>query len=651
MAAKIILCDCLGSQAVHAAAIATAGVACSRVHSSLCMGQADRLAAELAEAGEGAVIACRQEVARLAEIAEGAGLPAPGFVDIRDRAGWSSEAASAGPKQAALVADALVARPETPVVDVVSQGLCLIVGPAARAIPAAERLAGAPSVTALLSDGAEPSLDRRFEVARGRLRSATGALGGFAVSIDALRQLVPGGRGAPTFGEPRDGARSACDVILDLRGDTPLFPAHGKREGCLRPDPRDPQAGADAILAASTLVGTFEKPLHLRYEPALCAHSRASQPACSKCLDVCPTGAIESAGDHVAIDPMVGAGCGACAALCPSQAISSDDPPAAHVFRRLDAMARAFRGAGGRGPRLLVHDAHGAEMIALAARHGAGLPADAIPMELSTVSGFGHAEMLAALGAGFAAVDVLLAPRSDAATLERERALAEAIAGPGRVAVLDVADPEDLPAALRADAPPPDELMLPMGTRRQVTHTAAKAMRPEGGTVPLPEAAPYGAVLVSDACMLCLACASLCPSGALADNPDRPELRFQEDACLQCGLCAEICREDAITLEPRLDLSDAALSQRVLRQEEPAACVECGALFGVRSTIERIVEKLAGRHSMFGSEDTVRLIRMCDDCRVKALMGRGDPMRGPERPCVVTTDDYAPGGGSRRRDH
>ena len=399
---------------------------------------------------------------------------------------------------------------------------------------------------------------------------------------------------------------------------------------------------ADAILAASTLTGTFEKPLHLRYEPALCAHSRASQPGCSKCLDVCPTGAIESAGDHVAIDPMVCAGCGACAALCPSQAISYDDPPVAHVFRRIDAMARAFREAGGTAPRLLVHDAHGAEMIALAARYGAGLPAAVIPMELPTISGFGHAEMLAALGAGFAAVDVLLAPRSDAATLERERALAEAIAGPERVALLDVADPDDLPGALRADAPPPVEPILPMGTRRQVTRTAAQALHPEDGAIALPKGAPYGAVLVSDACTLCLACASLCPSGALADNPDRPELRFQEDACLQCGLCANLCPEDAITLEPRLDLSDDALSQRVLREEEPAACIECGALFGVQSTIDRIVEKLAGRHSMFGSEEAVRLIRMCDDCRVKAQVGRGDPMRGPERPRVVTTDDYRP---------
>ncbi|MCP6275009.1 4Fe-4S binding protein, partial [Klebsiella pneumoniae] len=76
--------------------------------------------------------------------------------------------------------------------------------------------------------------------------------------------------------------------------------------------------------------------------------------------------------------------------------------------------------------------------------------------------------------------------------------------------------------------------------------------------------APYGAVLVDrEACTLCMSCAGLCPTGALLDNPDSPELSFREEACIQCGLCANVCPEDAIRLEPRLDLSDAALRPQV----------------------------------------------------------------------------------------
>ena len=187
----------------------------------------------------------------------------------------------------------------------------------------------------------------------------------------------------------------------------------------------------------------------------------------------------------------------------------------------------------------------------------------------------------------------------------------------------------------------------PMGTRRQITRQAAKALHPETEVLALPEGAPYGAVVVDDdSCTLCLSCVSLCPSGALGDNPDRPELRFQEDACLQCGLCANVCPEDAITYEPRLDLTDAALGQRVLKEEEPFACIECGALFGVKSTVERITAKLEG-HSMFGG-DKLRMIQMCDDCRVNAQFHSEDnPFAAGERPKVRTTEDYL----SKRRDH
>jgi ferredoxin len=431
-----------------------------------------------------------------------------------------------------------------------------------------------------------------------------------------------------------------------------MVPAPQKREGYLRADPRDPLAVAAVVLAASHLTGTFEKPLYVRLEETLCAHSRAGQTACSNCLDICPTGAIMPAGDHVAIDPMVCAGCGACAALCPSTAITYDDPPVAHVLLRMQTLASTYRKAGGDAPRLLVHDAHGAEMIRLAARFGRGLPSDVIPLELQVISGFGHAEMLAALAHGFATVDVLLTPTTERDALDREVALATAIAGAGKLRLLDQTDPDAMSDALY-DVDKPDAVatpVLPLGNRRQIARLAAQALNPQSDDpLPLPDGAPYGAVLVDkDACTLCLSCVSLCPSGALVDNPDMPQLRFQEDACLQCGLCATICPEKAIALKPQLDVSDAALEQRVLNEEEPFACVECGALFGVRSTVERIMEKLAGSHPMFASSDQARMIQMCDNCRVQAQYhSENNPFSGKERPRVRTTEDYY----SKRRDH
>ena len=136
MAATLLVCDCAHSQTIDADSIeAGAGIACSRIHSALCTTEA-AAAAKAIEAGD-AIIACQQEWARFEEIAEELEAPAPMLVDIRDRAGWSDEAAEAGPKQAALVAQALLAAPGTRTVDVVSEGRCLVIGRDSVALPAA----------------------------------------------------------------------------------------------------------------------------------------------------------------------------------------------------------------------------------------------------------------------------------------------------------------------------------------------------------------------------------------------------------------------------------------------------------------------------------------------------------------------------------
>ena len=650
MPKHLIICDCLGSQAIDSDGLSKAtGLTCSRLHTSLCTTQIDQAEAAL-QAGD-AIIACQQERAIFEELATELETEFPGFVDLRDRAGWSEDPRAKLPKMAALAAEAVLTVPEGKSVDVVSEGTCLILGAGETALDAAKNLQDTLSVTVLLTDAAEPPLRAGFDVVRGQLTRAAGAFGGFEVHFDALQEVEPGGRGTPEFSAPRDGAVSHCDLILDLTGETALFPAPEKREGYLRADPRHPPSVAKAVLQASQMIGTFEKPLYVRLEPPLCAHSRAGKPACSNCLNACPTGAITPAGDHVSIDPMICAGCGACAALCPSGAISYDAPSSDTVFRRIQILASAYKKEAGTAPRLLVHeDSFGQELISLSARFGRGLPADVIPLEVPALAGFGHAEMLAALGAGFASVSILLAPKSDRETLEQEATLASAIAGKA-IEILDIPDPDGLSDALFG-APVPDaikEPILPMGTRRQVTRNSAKAIAPETAIIALPETAPYGAVLVDpDACTLCLSCVSLCPSGALTDNPDLPQLRFQEDACLQCGLCSNICPEKAITLEPRLNLTDDAFSQVVLHEEEPFACIECGTLFGTRSTVEKITEKLAGKHAMFASSQAARMIQMCDNCRIQAQYhSKDNPFAAGERPRVRTSEDYF----SKRKDH
>jgi ferredoxin len=641
----------LSSQFVDAEGIeAATGLQCSKVHSSLCTKEI-RIAAKAIEHGD-AIIACQQERQRFIELADEIGASEPDFLDLRDRAGWSDDATSKMPKMAALAAEALLPAAPFKSLDVHSNGLCLIIGPTEVAKSAALDLCEILSVTILSDVPADVMIDSRFDQIFGSLKSARGALGGFEVRLENLQEIVRGGRGASELTPSKDGATSQCDVILDLSGDAPLFPAPEKREGYLRADPKSPGLVAEAVLKASQLVGIFEKPLYVKLEEPLCAHSRAEQIACSKCLNICPTGAIVPNGDHVAIDPMICAGCGGCAAVCPSGAITYDAPAVDIIFKRQQTLASTYRKAGGKAPRLLVTDREfGTEMISLFARFGRGLPAEVIPMEVDALGGYGHAEILAALACGFASVDILLAPKTDREALDQEIVIAQALGGGSTIRLLDLKDPDALADQLHQKNKSTSECepILPIGNRRQVARLAATALNARDDIVSLPDTAPYGTVVVdTDSCTLCLSCVSLCPSGALADNPDLPQLRFQEDACLQCGLCKNICPEQAITLEPRLDLTTKALEQRVLHEEEPCACIECSALFGVKSTVDKILEKLAGKHAMFADSDMARMIQMCDNCRVKAQFhAESSPFAGKERPRVRVTDDYF----SKRKDH
>ncbi|MGI9414695.1 MAG: 4Fe-4S binding protein, partial [Hyphomicrobiales bacterium] len=110
---------------------------------------------------------------------------------------------------------------------------------------------------------------------------------------------------------------------------------------------------------------------------------------------------------------------------------------------------------------------------------------------------------------------------------------------------------------------------------------------------------------------------------------------------VQCGLCRNTCPESVIRLEPRLDLTPAALSPVVLNEEEPFECIRCGKPFGTRSTIERISAQLAGKHSMYQESGAADLIRMCDNCRIEhQAESSNDPFAVGERPRVLRTEDY-----------
>ena len=190
------------------------------------------------------------------------------------------------------------------------------------------------------------------------------------------------------------------------------------------------------------------------------------------------------------------------------------------------------------------------------------------------------------------------------------------------------------------------EAFAAIGSKRDIARTALAKLKAAAPApkdiIALPAGSPYGRIQVDIAgCTLCLACVGACPTAALSDNPERPQLSFTESACVQCGICVATCPEKVIRLEPRYNFSPAAMSPEVVKAEEPFHCVSCGKPFGTKSTMERVLARLKGKHAMFQTDAQLRLIQMCDTCRIVTVAEEGDdPFKGAARPRVRTTDDY-----------
>ncbi len=658
----ILICSCDQTMPLDSAAIRRACRGTEVIEGrQFCRAELERFR-KTAAGGEPITVACTQESPLFSEVADeigGGGVLT--FVNVRETAGWSKDAAKAGPKMAALIAATAEPATEVPFVSLASEGIALLYGKDERAIEAANLLKDQLDLTVLIKPGVEitPPRVTEFPVVKGNVRSAKGYLGAFEVTVDDYATASPSSRGALEFGPIRNGAVSRCDIIVDLSGGPSLFPAADLRDGYLRADPGDPAAILRIVLKARELTGTFDKPRYVEFTEDLCAHSRSKIVGCRRCLDLCPTGAITPAGDHVAIDAHICAGCGQCAAACPTGAAAYALPPSDALLRKLRALLSAYHEAGGKRAIVMLHDAeHGGEMIDALARHGDGLPANVLPVEVNEVTQVGLEAAAAVFAYGASAIRFLVRakPRHDVAGLYKTVALVEPIlAGLGfdgaRIATIETDDPDALGEILRSISPM-DGAAKPAtfsatGRKRDVMRLALRELHAAAPApvdiVSLPQGAPFGTVEVNvGGCTLCLSCVSACPTGALSDDPERPMLRFAEDACVQCGLCQATCPEKVISLKPQIDFRAATAMSRIIKQEEPAECIRCGKPFGVKSSVERVVAKLEGRHWMYkDSKKRLDVIRMCEDCRVVVMAEEQfDPFGAPKRAPVRTTDDY-----------
>ena len=577
---------------------------------------------------------------------------AEGSFERLQRSGWTADPSTAAAKIAALAALSDLPEPEpVAIVSYVSRGMLLVIAPreaADSALATAEKLKHDLDVHLLCPDSLAAA--EGFLAWEGKAQSLKGFLGAFEVTwsasgVEKMPAASPAGQSAETvvlassgeapvvqFDVARKLYTGHFDLILDFS-----IPAH-----FMMPQPpqgyfavgRDLAKLEAACAELVDMVGEFEKPKYFAYNEKICAHSRSEITGCTLCIDVCSTRAIvsEKEQNRVRVEPHLCMGCGACASVCPSGAMTYAYPRVADVGLRIKTLLKTYREAGGAGACLLFHNTtDGRELVARLGQRGKGLPAHVIPLEVFRVASLGLDVMLGCIALGASGFLILSAgneQRDYLTALQQQLGYAQEILsglgfGEGHFRLIEAEEDAALEQAVwnlgTTRALPPATFNLSNEKRTTLDFVFDHLLKHAPGPkeeVPLAAGAPYGRVNVNkQTCTLCMACVAACPEAALLDSQEKPQLRFIERNCVQCGLCEKTCPEDAISLAPRLLLGRQAQEAAVLNESEPFNCVRCGKPFGTKQMIESMVGRLSS-HSMFTTDATRRRLRMCADCRV-----------------------------------
>ena len=419
------------------------------------------------------------------------------------------------------------------------------------------------------------------------------------------------------------------DLILDLG-----LPAYLQQEvlppGYFTPGD-EPEKLRTTLQQISQMIGDFGKPVYVKYQKDICAHSKAGITGCTRCLDCCPAEAIQDKENNIEVNTSLCLGCGSCTVACPTGALSYTYPAVHEWLIMVRELLADYGNAGGKQPTLLIYDDKGESALF---DHAAVLPDNMIPLPVNEIGSLGMDSWFATLAYGADCVVLLIGndtPESITAGIKKQLSVAHSILnGMGysedRLSLIELNENNTFTIGNeegKSFQNNPAASFMPFEKYRTIrfalNHLYKHAPKPQELVI-LPEGSTFGEVQVDpDTCTLCMSCVMLCPAQALQHDAERLKLSFIESNCIQCGLCRNGCPENSITLSPRYLYDDARASQpRLLNEDTPLCCIACGKPFISKRMFDSINKKLATNSNWNVSEEvTPDWLKMCGDCRIK----------------------------------
>ena len=283
------------------------------------------------------------------------------------------------------------------------------------------------------------------------------------------------------------------------------------------------------------------------YDASICAHARAGQAGCNRCIEACPAEAITGLAESIEVDPNLCQGGGICASVCPSGAIRYNYPSAADTLNRIRTMLQVYLENGGKNP--VVAFVAEADLGAIPA-----VPANLLTVVVEELASIGLETWLSTLAYGARCV---LLVKGDSVVEMVQTAMDEQLAT--AEAILDGCGyPANAIRLISAPAIPEEcESTLPvieaahyagLTEKRRVAFLAMDHLYSQAPAakqiLPLPKRSSFGVIHVdAETCTLCLGCTSVCPANAVQAGSDAPKLLFNEANCVQCGICAPLSQD------------------------------------------------------------------------------------------------------------